>query len=185
MISHHRTNLNAALTRVLPLTGRSLEIGNGAYRRGLDLGATYTLDAARFRRPSVQADASRIPFQDGLFATTVCCETLQYVDNPRAVMHEIGRVTEPYGRVIISVPQVLRRDHASDRHRFTATDALALLVHAHATPLWIWRLTGTLSALLHALGLRIGWDAPHQVRAWDYAYADGLSTGWLVEGIRS
>jgi 2-polyprenyl-3-methyl-5-hydroxy-6-metoxy-1,4-benzoquinol methylase len=47
-------------------------------------------------------DASALPFADGDFDLVVCCEVLEHVDDPEAVLCEIDRVGR--GHSVISVP---------------------------------------------------------------------------------
>ena len=55
-------------------------------------------------RPSVFADAVRLPFADGCFDGVACLEVLEHVPDPTAVMSEISRVLRHGGRAWISMP---------------------------------------------------------------------------------
>lgn len=134
--------LNRRLRAVLPLHGRILEIGNGRRRRGIETGATLTLDVSVTRAPHVQADALRLPFADGTFDAVVCCETLQYVADAVVALREMHRVLRRGGSLVISLPNGLKRqpDEAQDPQRWTRGMARALALMDFAVddikPLW-------------------------------------------------
>jgi O-antigen chain-terminating methyltransferase len=91
----------------------------------------FALDLARRRVPGfrvVQADLRRAPFRDGAFDVVLCVSTLEHVgrDNrryglgpaladPRAAMlaaaRELGRLVAPGGRLVLTVPFGIARDH--------------------------------------------------------------------------
>jgi len=54
-----------------------------------------------------QADAARLPFADGAFATVICGEVIGQVPDPRAVARELARVTAPGGTLLLSTPCAL------------------------------------------------------------------------------
>ena len=60
------------------------------------------------------ANAAALPFRSGIFDAVLFLETLEHVDSPEEVGHEIGRVLRDGGRVLILTPPrwryVLRRD---------------------------------------------------------------------------
>lgn len=117
-LSLHRRRLNRALRSLTPLTGRVLEIGNGRVRRGIWLGASWTLDWSQYRQPSVQGDAMALPFCADALTGVICCETLQYIPTPALALKEMRRVLTPGGRLLLSVPWSTPRDSVGDRWRW-------------------------------------------------------------------
>jgi SAM-dependent methyltransferase len=63
------------------------------------------LDAARRSAPAnvtfVEADATRLPFEDGEFDLACCRRTLHHVARPELVVAELARVTRPGGVVFV------------------------------------------------------------------------------------
>jgi SAM-dependent methyltransferase len=58
----------------------------------------------RYRGRFVQGDlADPLPFADGEFDTTFCCDVLEHVEDDYAALRELARVTRR--RVVLSVPQ--------------------------------------------------------------------------------
>lgn len=150
MSSLHRRLLNRRLVRLLPLEAPSLEIGNGKVRRGMDLYPSVTLDHDPARHPDYCCDAHSLPFAQGIFATVVVCETLQYVASPATVLRECRRVLQPDGRLIVSVPSRRGSDHPTDHWR------------------WSWRALG---AMVESAGFRVGHLWPVLgIRAWASGY---------------
>lgn len=111
----------------------------------------------------VRADVRSLPFADDAFAVTLCVSTLEHIgmaneqyaeddsdrDGDVAALREMGRVTAPDGRVLVTVPGGCARDHGSfrqyDRARWEgavaaaglSTDATDVFVHDPDTG---WRL---------------------------------------------
>lgn len=119
-----------------PLPAPSLEIGNGRYRRGPDLGATYTLDLAPRRRPSVVGDGHALPFRSGSLSAIAICETLQYVNRPDLVLSQCWMALRRGGRLLVSVPFTRRQDLVTDRWRWTEAGVRALVEGAGFV---VWR----------------------------------------------
>lgn len=73
---------------------------------GLDLLPDELLRARRrgSYRQLMRANAERLPFPDGAFATVLSNSALEHVDDIDAVLAEIARVVRPGGRVVITVP---------------------------------------------------------------------------------
>ena len=49
-------------------------------------------------------DAAAIPVEDGSFDAVICTEVLEHVPEPIPVVHELGRVLRPGGRLILTAP---------------------------------------------------------------------------------
>lgn len=52
----------------------------------------------------VLGDLRLLPFADKTFDAAVCIQTLEHVNEPMRVIHEIGRVLKPNGRFYLSAP---------------------------------------------------------------------------------
>lgn len=78
------------------------QLSEGCEYIGLDYPATgkELYDA----RPSVFADASRLPFLDESMDTIVMLEVLEHLRSPNEAMREIARVLRPGGRLLLSMP---------------------------------------------------------------------------------
>lgn len=65
-----------------------------------------TLDVDTELEPDVVASVAELPFEDGAFASSVCCQVLEHLpwEQARVAMAELRRVTS--GRLVISVPDV-------------------------------------------------------------------------------
>jgi SAM-dependent methyltransferase len=59
---------------------------------------------ARAPQPSVQADATALPFADGSFASLALLYVLYHVAEPRAALLEARRVLRPGGLLAVAVP---------------------------------------------------------------------------------
>ncbi len=62
-----------------------------------------------------EADAARLPFPDGAFATVICGEVIGQVTDARAVARELARVTSPGGTLLLSTPCALSPTQAALR----------------------------------------------------------------------
>lgn len=51
----------------------------------------------------LKGDAHKIPFKDASFEVIVCCEVLEHVENPEAVIKEMKRVLKKNGSIIIEI----------------------------------------------------------------------------------
>lgn len=96
------------------LKGKLLDVGcgNQPYRQhfrevtsyvGLDYPVTQALQDFQ-ARPQVYGDARRLPFGDEAFDAVLCAQVLEHVNQPAAVLREIGRVLKPGGTGILSAP---------------------------------------------------------------------------------
>lgn len=68
-----------------------------------DLFVTYVNLNTKFC-PDTQADAVALPHPNSSFEVAICCELLEHVPDPRAVIKETYRILRPSGRVLITVP---------------------------------------------------------------------------------
>ena len=108
--------------------GRVLDIGcgrqpllgflpNGCQYIGLDYPDTGAWYEAK---PTVHADAARLPFADQTFDVVVCLEVLEHLPRPVEALREACRVLKPEGRVIISTPFLYPiHDAPADYQRWT------------------------------------------------------------------
>jgi len=55
----------------------------------------------------VNLDAGRVPLPDGSSDVVVCAETIEHVENPRALMRELVRLARPGGWVLATTPNQL------------------------------------------------------------------------------
>jgi ubiquinone/menaquinone biosynthesis C-methylase UbiE len=128
---------------------------------GVDISAAM-LDVARegdeTRRIAwhkLAPDWQRLPFEDGAFDAVTASSVLEYADDPRAVLRELGRVLRAKGVLLVTVPdgrhpqrrleRLLSRvavhvplsvAHAHPRlHGYF--DYLAIVRHLHALPTWM------------------------------------------------
>ena len=72
---------------------------------------------------TVIASVPPLPFPDESYRSVLITEVLEYIENVPALMHEVHRVLEPSGTVVMSVPFVhpLHGDAEYDCWRFTET----------------------------------------------------------------
>lgn len=103
---------------------------------GLDLRMEGLRLARQFARSSsvAQGNGVTLPFPDGEFVAAVLLDTLEHVDDRRA-MEEIRRVLRPGGLVFLSVPAhrwlwSFRDAAAGHRRRYSRSDLQALLAEA-------------------------------------------------------
>lgn len=100
-----------ALRRVLPRTGRGLEIGVGTGRFAASLKIAIGIDPSY---PMVEAARRRgvnarwgygedLPFTDGAFDYAVMVISLCFVDDPLTVLREIHRVLRDKGTAVIAI----------------------------------------------------------------------------------
>jgi SAM-dependent methyltransferase len=132
-------------------------LAEGALAVGFDLSARQLAHARRIdealggpRPPLVQADATRIPFADGVFDTACSAfGAVPFVEDSSAVMREVARVLRPGGRWVFAVPHPVRwclpdapgeegltvRDSYFDRRPYVEQDetGAAVYVEHHRT----------------------------------------------------
>ena len=82
---------------------------------GLDASLEAALHVRRtVALPVVVGDMSRLPFRDGAFGAVTTGETLEHLDDDAGAAREIGRVVEPGGTCIATVPALRSLWSASD-----------------------------------------------------------------------
>lgn len=60
---------------------------------------------AQFERANL--DEPPFPVSAGTFDLTIACEVIEHLENPRAFMRELARITQPGGRIIVTTPNQL------------------------------------------------------------------------------
>lgn len=88
----------------------------------------------------VGADLNRPPYPiaDGAADVTVAIETIEHLENPRAFMRELARITRPGGLVIVTTPNqlsLLSKMTLLCKNEFNAFQERAGLYPAHVTAL--------------------------------------------------
>lgn len=117
-----------ALRPFVPLTGHGLEIGVGSGRFAAPLGVQVGIDPspamlaiARSRGiEAVEGTAEHLPFGDEMFDHALVVTTLCFVESPRRMLDEAGRVLKPGGRLVIGF---IDRDSALGRRYEDGRDA--------------------------------------------------------------
>src|SRR5438309_2952558 len=117
--SIHDAVLRAIAAQPPPRGTRYLDIGSGT---GLLMTAVEKAFAVEpfaadytdrwMKRPEqkvaiVDLDREPLPFPDREFSLVTCVETIEHVENFRAVVREAFRVLEPGGHVVFTTPNVL------------------------------------------------------------------------------
>jgi SAM-dependent methyltransferase len=144
----HRLGIIMAEVRKLPPGARMLDaaIGLGqlagrvrraGYRVfGIDAAFEAALHVRRtIGAVAVVGDMTRLPFRDGAFGAVTTGETLEHLDDDASAAGEIGRVIEPGGTCIATVPALRSLWSASDdyyehRRRYAREELAALFRHA-------------------------------------------------------
>lgn len=99
----------AALERLVPATGRGIEIGVGSARFAAPLGvgvgidpAEAMLERARERGVSVvRGVAEHLPFEDDTFDTALIVTTICFVDDIARTLAEADRILSQSGQLVI------------------------------------------------------------------------------------
>jgi SAM-dependent methyltransferase len=99
----------AALDRLVPATGRGIEIGVGSGRFAAPLGVDVGIDPAgamleRARQRGVEAVrgvAEDLPFRDDSFDTALIVTTICFVDDIPQTLAEADRILSPSGTLVL------------------------------------------------------------------------------------
>lgn len=103
------------------------------------------------------ADASILPFRDGIFQTVVCTEVLEHLKTPQQALTEIARVAAPNAHLILSVPFTFRiHEQPYDYFRYTPFALFYLLEQAGFEVIDIAPRGGTLSVCLDIIFRAVG-----------------------------
>lgn len=106
----------AQQAKQIPAGARVLDVGAGSapYRPLFAHCAYKTHDFAQLKNEQLRhghyapidivSDAAVVPVPDASFDAIICTEVLEHVPDPIAVLREIGRVTAPGGRLILTAP---------------------------------------------------------------------------------
>ena len=98
-----------ALREFLPTAGFGLEIGVGGARFAAPLGISVGLDPSmamlrHAQKRGIEVVAGRaevLPFRRASFDGVLIVTTLCFVDSPREMLREAGRILKPNGRLVI------------------------------------------------------------------------------------
>jgi SAM-dependent methyltransferase len=78
------------------------------------------VDPVENPRADLRAAAEELPLADASVDVSLCIQVLEHVDDPRAVVSELARVTAPGGRVLLSTHGVMvYHPNPVDRWRWT------------------------------------------------------------------
>jgi SAM-dependent methyltransferase len=136
-----RRIVSAELERLAPSgPGPTLDAGCGSGRMldelarfgkpfGVDIDAG-SVERARARgHQALLASVTEMPFADGTFSIVTCLDVVEHLDDDRAALRELLRVTEPGGALVVTVPayQALwsRHDEANQHRRRYGAASLA------------------------------------------------------------
>ncbi|MDE3172738.1 MAG: class I SAM-dependent methyltransferase [Gemmatimonadota bacterium] len=114
--------------------GRLVDVGCGVgnFRRYLALTCYPYIGADVVRYPAFPPDAEFVPIDprsgtvslpDGAGDIVVCLETIEHVENPRALFRELTRLTRPGGLIVVTTPNqlsLLSKLTLLVKHRFNA-----------------------------------------------------------------
>lgn len=115
----HQAVLHAIETAGAPSGGDYLDIGSGGGQLLQLIARRYSLDpfacdytAGLMELPGQKVDVvdlnrAPLPYPENRFALVTCVETIEHVENFRALLREIHRVLKPGGLAVISTPNVL------------------------------------------------------------------------------
>ena len=126
------TDRYQAVTAGLEPPAKVLDVGGGRGEFLAWLGNEYDrtlLDHSRYAvdlavkdgraEHGVVGDCMNLPFKTDTFDATFCCELLEHVEEPQALIGELRRVTRPGGHVGVSTPH---RNTVDDRQHVWSFD---------------------------------------------------------------
>lgn len=130
IIEHHLAKYRFAAAQGLPgpildvacgvgYASEFLTTETGHWTVGVDISSeAMAVAAEQYLTPSgasfAQADATRLPFPDGCFASAVGFETVEHVPDQLGYVREVRRVLRPGGLFVCSTPYVKETDPAPD-----------------------------------------------------------------------
>ena len=99
-------------------TGLLVDVGCGTGNLWRALASRFSacigIDAVRYERlpegvrfSQADLDRDRLPIEDGTADVAAAVETIEHLENPRALVRELTRVTRPCGWVIVTTPNQL------------------------------------------------------------------------------
>jgi SAM-dependent methyltransferase len=120
-------------------TGALAECCRGLYERyvGIDL-VRYDDFPAETEFVQADLDTGRAPLPDGMADVVVSAETIEHVENPRALFRELVRLARPGGWVVVTTPNqlsLLSKFSLLLRNQFPAFREAPGLYPAHLTAL--------------------------------------------------
>jgi SAM-dependent methyltransferase len=100
-----------AVKRVLPQSGKGIEIGTGTGRFSIPLGITIGVEPskamaeiARSRGITIyNSKAENLPFDDNAFDFALMVTTICFLEDPLQALKEIRRILRPGGKIIIGM----------------------------------------------------------------------------------
>lgn len=130
-ISYRRKHLDFHLNKFSKLfkNKRVLEIGaeplkrRGLFRPPSDIELWHTANINKKLKVDHVTDVMNLSIKDSIYNVVLCCEVLEYVDDPNKAIYEMIRVLNKGGTLIFSVPFVhaLHGDYSDDKFRFTSS----------------------------------------------------------------
>jgi len=111
--------------------------GHGAHVFGADFCAPMLAAAETIRNRCVLAEATRLPFPDGLADIAVCAFTAGYVASPRHLVNELARITCTGGCILLSDVHPKALEMGWQRSFRRAGDVYEIEHHAHATSAYL------------------------------------------------
>ena len=72
--------------------------------QGIDVDPENVVICREHGLPVTQASLYELPYDDGVFDTSILLEVLEHLDHPEKAVSELARVTRPGGRILILYP---------------------------------------------------------------------------------
>lgn len=122
---------------VLPyVTGKLMDLACGDNRLVRKYGSGTGVDITNYTNVDVLCnDFSNLPFADNTFDTVTILAALNYFENPKAVLGEIGRILKPDGTLLVTflnqkVSEIwhsIKERHTTPRPAFSEAELTACL----------------------------------------------------------